>query len=203
MMDIVLTKLQLTSPWELVVVVLALAYLLLAVKRSLWCWLFAFTSSAISVALMYEKRLYMQGLLSVFYVVMAIYGYFEWRSGRNREGEVQVRRWPLASHAVAIAGVVAISVLTGWQLAVNTDAASPYLDAFTTWGSVLTTWMVARRLMENWLYWIVVDGVTAFLYFQQDLNYLGLLFVAYIGIVIHGYRVWMRETRAVALPDAA
>jgi nicotinamide mononucleotide transporter len=176
-------------------VALALAYLLLAVKRSLWCWPCGFASSAIYVILTYDKRLYMQAALNLFYVGMAVYGYIEWRRTRDPRGEVPVVRWPLKLHAVAAVAVIGVTMFNGWRLESATDAASPYLDAFVTWGSVLTTWMVARRLIENWLYWIVVDGVAAFLYFQQDLRVTALLFVAYIGIVIHGYRVWMRESQ--------
>ncbi len=193
----VLTLFAMTSPWELVAAVLALAYLLLAVKKSLWCWLAALISSAIYVVLMFNGRLYMQAALSVFYVAMAVYGYWEWRRGRDAAGEVAVARWTAARHIAVAALVIAASVVNGWLLVRYSDAARPYLDSFVTWGSVVTTWMVARRVIENWLYWIVVDGVAAYLYFQQGLAPTGILFVIYIGIVIQGYRVWMREAKPV------
>ena len=92
---------------------------------------------------------------------------------------------------VAVA-VVAASVVNGWLLAHDTDAAAPYVDSFVTWGSVVTTWMVARRVIENWLYWVVVDaslrGCTS-----AGLLATTLLFVIYLGIVVHGYFVWRRE----------
>ena len=90
-------------------------------------------------------------------------------------------------------GVVAASGVNGWLLAHNTDAAAPYVDSFVTWGSVVTTWMVARRVIENWLYWIVVDAVAAWLYFTQGLLATTWLFLIYLGIVVHGYFVWRRE----------
>jgi nicotinamide mononucleotide transporter len=62
-----------------------------------------------------------------------------------------------------------------------------------TWGSVVATWMVARRVIENWLYWIVVDAVAAWLYFSQGLLWTTVLFIIYLGIVIRGYFVWRRE----------
>jgi nicotinamide mononucleotide transporter len=188
--------LALTSAWELVAVILALAYLLLAVRRSLWCWLAALVSSAIYLVLMLQVKLYMQSALQVFYVGMAVYGYFEWRKGRDAAGEVQIARWSARTHWLVIGAVVAISGLNGWLLARSTDAAWPYLDSFVTWGSVITTVMVARRVIENWLYWIVVDGIAAYVYFRQGLNPTGLLFVVYIGIVIHGYWVWRRDASA-------
>jgi nicotinamide mononucleotide transporter len=195
MLDTVVKWMELTSPWELAAVVLALAYLLLAVRRSLWCWPCGFVSSAIYVVLTYDKRLYMQAALNVFYVAMAVYGYIEWRKRQDSKGEVPVVRWTTSMHVAAAVGVSAVTIVNGWRLEAQTDAVSPYLDAFVTWGSVLTTWMVARRVVENWLYWIIVDGVAVVLYFRQDLRVTALLFVAYIGIVIHGYRVWVRESK--------
>ena len=184
------------SPWELPAVVFALIYLLLAVKRSLWCWAFAFVSSAIYVWVMFVAHLYMQAVLNVFYVGMAGYGFWEWRRNRDSQGDVTVDRWSLRTHLCVAAGVAVISALNGWWLTAATDGAVPYFDAFITWGSVVTTWMVARRVIENWLYWIVVDGVAALVYFHQGLNPTAWLFVAYVGIVIRGYIVWLRESRA-------
>jgi nicotinamide mononucleotide transporter len=144
---------------------------------------------------MFDKRLYMQVGLNVFYVAMAVYGYLEWRRGRNSDGEVQILRWSTRAHLLAAASVAIASGFNGWWMAAHTDASSPYLDALITWASVLTTWMVARRVIENWLYWVVVDSVAAYVYFQQGLHVTALLFIAYVGIVIHGYRVWVRESQ--------
>jgi nicotinamide mononucleotide transporter len=181
-----------TSAWEWTAVVLAFAYLLLAVRRSQWCWGAALISSVIYLVLMAHAHLYMQTLLQVFYLAMAVYGYLQWRSERDQVGELEMVRWSWSIH-MAVAGVVLIvSALNGWLLSSQADAHAPYLDAFVTWGSVVTTWMVARRVIENWLYWIVVDAVAAGLYFDQGLRVTALLFIAYIGIVIHGYFVWRR-----------
>ena len=73
------------------------------------------------------------------------------------------------------------------------DATAPYLDSFVTWGSIVTTWMVARRIIENWLYWIVFDGAAVWLYYSQGLLALAALFIIYLGIVVRGYIVWRRE----------
>ncbi len=177
---------------------LALAYLVLAVRRSLWCWPCAFVSTAIYFVLFARAGLYMQTLLQLFYMAMAVYGWREWRRGQTDAGQLDIASWPARWHLISAIGVIAASLLNGWLLTRYSTAESPYLDSFVTWGSVLTTWMVARRVIENWLYWIVVDAVAAWLYFTQGLNATGLLFIAYIGIVIHGYIVWLREQRLQA-----
>jgi nicotinamide mononucleotide transporter len=182
-----------TSPWEAAAAVIGLAYLLLAVRRNLLCWLCAFVSTAIYLVLFARAALYMQSALQVFYLVMAVYGFMNWRKGRTASGEVLIRSWTLRQHLLAAAAVVLLSVVNGWLLTRATDAAAPYLDSLVTWGSVVTTWMVARRVIENWLYWVVVDGIAAYLYLTQGLLATTVLFVIYIGIVVHGYFVWRRE----------
>jgi nicotinamide mononucleotide transporter len=195
-MNSFLAQLRTTSPWEVVAAALGLAYLLLAVRRSLWCWLCAFTSTAIYLVIFARASLYMQSALQVFYLAMAVYGYIEWRKGRTAEGDVLIRSWTPAEHVLAALAVAAAALVNGWLLARNTDAAAPYLDSFVTWGSVVTTWMVARRVIENWLYWVIVDGVAAWLYFTSGLYPTTLLFLIYLGIVVRGYFVWRRERAA-------
>ena len=191
-----------TSLWEATAVVLALAYLLLAVRRSLWCWPCAFISTGIYLVLMARAGLVMQTLLQVFYLVMAVYGFMEWRRGRDRDGELAIAHWPWRRHALVALGVLAVSAVNAWLLTHFKDAQAPFLDAFVTWGSVVTTWMVARRVIENWLYWIVVDGVAAYLYFDQGLKATGILFIVYVGIVIRGYFTWRRQRQRHIEPAA-
>lgn len=188
-----LEQLRATSPWEAIAAALGLAYLLLAVRRSLWCWLCAFASTLIYLVLFAQAKLYMQSALNVFYLAMAIYGFYEWWRGRTQDGEVRVRSWPLRLHLVAAGVVVIATAVNGALLTHYTDAVAPYLDSFVTWSSVVATWMVARRLIENWLYWIVIDALAAYLYFSQQLLVTALLFAIYVGIVVPGYFRWRKQ----------
>jgi nicotinamide mononucleotide transporter len=192
----IITQFLTTSTWEAVAAALGLAYLLLAVRRNLLCWLCAFISTAIYLVIFARAALYMQSLLQVFYLVMAVYGFIDWRKGRTAEGDVLIRSWVPRQHALAVVFVVAATLINGRLLAEETNAAAPYLDSFVTWGSVVTTWMVARRVIENWLYWIVVDALAAYLYFTQGLLATTLLFVIYLGVVIRGYFAWRVEQDA-------
>jgi nicotinamide mononucleotide transporter len=185
-----------TAPAEAIAALLGLAYLLLAVKRKLLCWLCAFISTAIYLVLFAKASLYMQSALQVFYLIMAVYGFIDWKNGRTDDAGVLIRTWSAQQHLLAALAVAVASAINGWLLARHTDSVAPYLDSFVTWASVVTTWMVARRVLENWLYWIVVDGIAAYLYFTQGLLATTALFVIYIGIVVRGYFVWRRELRA-------
>lgn len=202
-MDQLLAQLRAVSAFEATAALVSLAYTVLAVRRNLLCWLCAFVSTCMYLLLFARQALYMQSLLQVFYLAMAVYGFLDWRKGRTSAGEVLIRSWPLASHAIAVVAVVAASAVNGWLLARYTNAVMPYVDSFVTWGSVVTTWMVARRVIENWLYWIVVDGVGVWLFFSQNLLPTTLLFVIYLGVVIHGYFVWRRQQAQQRLAGVA
>jgi nicotinamide mononucleotide transporter len=182
-----------TPPWEWLAAALGLGYLLLAVRRNLWCWLCAFASTAIYLVVFARAALYMQAALQVFYLAMAVYGFVEWRRGRTQEGELAIQSWRPSQHLTAAAFVAAATLVNGWLLARHTGAVAPWLDSFVTWGSVVTTWMVARRVIENWLYWLIVDGAAAWLYYSQGLLPTTILFVIYLGVVVRGYLVWRRE----------
>jgi nicotinamide mononucleotide transporter len=202
-MEKLVAQLLETSPWEAAAALIGLAYLLLAVRRNLLCWLCAFVSTSIYLVLFARAALYMQSLLQVFYLAMAVYGFIDWRKGRTAAGEVVIRSWTPRWHVTVAIAVVAASAVNGWLLAHYTNAAAPYVDSFVTWGSVVTTWMVARRVIENWLYWVVVDSVAAWLYFSQGMLATTLLFVIYLGVVIHGYFVWRREQAQQRLAGVA
>lgn len=184
------------SGWEVAAVVLAIAYLLLAVRQSLWCWGAALVSTAIYLALFLRAGLYMESALQLFYIAMAVYGWARWRTGGPGHDTLPVSTWPLRAHVVSIVSIVALSAATGWALAEFTAARLPYLDSFTTWASMLTTWMVARKILENWIYWFVIDGVSIYLYVSRSLHLTALLFALYLVIIVFGYRDWLRDWRA-------
>jgi nicotinamide mononucleotide transporter len=182
------------DPWEAAAVLLALAYLLLAVRESLWCWYAAFASTAIYLVLFRNVGLLMESALQVYYLGMAVYGWWHWRGGAARTA-LAIGTRPARWHARAAAAVFVASMASGWLLSRYTGAALPYLDSFVTWGSLLATWMVAAKLLENWLWWFVIDSVSLFLYLQRGLLLTALLFLAYLVIVVYGYLQWRRHFR--------
>ena len=193
-----LTALQAMSLWEAAAVVLGVAYLLLAMRESLWCWYAAFVSTSIFLVLFWDVGLLMESALQVYYLLMAVYGWWHWLHGNAAQGELAITRWRGRDHLFAIGAVLLASAVSGTLLQQYSSAALPYLDSFTTWGSVLTTWMVARKILENWLYWLVIDSVSIYLYLDRELYLTALLFALYLIIVIFGYRKWLRHYQATS-----
>lgn len=181
---------------ETTAVVLAVAYLLLAARESLWCWYCAFASSAIFTVIFWDVSLLMESLLNVFYVVMAVVGWYEWRFGGRQHHGVPIRTLAAWQHAALCAALVLAAAVNGWFMQRYTTAAWPYLDAFTTWAAVATTFLVVWKVLENWLYWFVIDGLSIFLYSDRGLTLTALLFAVYLVIVVFGYLHWRQLYRA-------
>lgn len=183
-------------PWlnlEFAAALLSLAYLVLAMRENSLCWYCAFFGTAIYIWIFGGVKLYMDSLLNVYYLVMAVYGWYQWqRGGKNHHG-LAISSWRMRHHLFALLGVLLLSVISGYLLRANTDAQWPYLDSFTTWGSVLTTYMVARKILENWLYWIIVDGVSIYLYLDRALYFTAALFAIYLVLVVIGYFTWRKH----------
>jgi nicotinamide mononucleotide transporter len=204
MMNEIIAAFRKMSLAEVIAVVLGVVYLVLAVKRSRWCWVAGGISSGIVIWLSARAALPMQAWLNVYYVVVSVYGYWHWTDAEVPHPAVSLL--PLRWHVIDSLAVVLVSVLSAQYLVRETQAAWPYLDSFTTWGSLYTTWLVARVKLENWAYWFVIDAVEAFLFFEQKLFLLGLMTAATLIVIVFGHRSWRRTWRqqsAAALPVGA
>jgi nicotinamide mononucleotide transporter len=192
--DSLLRALAITSAPEALAVVLGVVYVLLILKRQRLGWIAGGLSSAIYVYLSARAQLPMQSTLQAYYVAMAFYGWYSWTRSQQLEGG-RITRWPLHYHLAAIGAIVLLSLLTARWLALETHAAWPHLDSLTTWISLLATWMVARIKLENWLYWMVADLVTAYLFFAQGYPATSGLFLTYLIIAAIGFRAWLHQYR--------
>ena len=178
---------------ETLAVALGVAYLVLAMRENSLCWYCAFFSTALYVWIFGDVSLYMESALNVYYMGMAIYGWFQWqRGGVNHEG-LEIVRWTVKQHGLAISTIVLIALVSGYLLSIGTDARLPYLDSLTTWGSILTTVMVARKVLENWLYWIAINTISIYLYLDRGLEQTALMFLLYLVLAILGYYAWRKK----------
>ena len=195
----ILDQIQVLSLLELLAVLLAVAYLILAIRQNIWCWYCAAVSTAVYVYLFLDAKLYMESLLNIFYFAMAIYGWYVWRSGRAGNAELPVSVWKRSIHGLALLAIAAVSLTTGFLLERFTDAAFPYIDSMTTWGAIWATFLVARKVLENWWYWLVIDTVSVFIYWSRDLQLTSFLFVIYVVLVPVGILSWTRSYREQAI----
>mgnify|MGYP001186660557 FL=1 len=171
-------------------VILAIAYLLLAVKQNISCWFAAFFSSLLYFFVMYSAGLYMEAGLQIFYCIMAVYGWKQWRVSLPNNTKFLVKTWNRNQHIKAISLIILLALTSGWALEKFTNAALPFIDSLTTWGAIVTTYMVAKRLLENWIYWFVIDTISVFLFYSRGLFLTSILFFVYLIIIYFGYKSW-------------
>lgn len=194
------------TPVEFAAVLTSIAYAWLAARNQIWCWFFGILSSALTLyALYFYFQLYAESLLQIYYIGMAIYGYFTWSKGGRYSSdhtidssamdEKPIEIWSIQKHVWLIIGGIVLTGLMGRFLAAYTAAASTYLDSFTTVFAILATVMTARRVLENWLYWIVIDSISIYLYATRGGYFFAFLFLAYTFIALMGFINWQKQFR--------
>jgi len=186
------------SGWEIGAAVLGVAYILLAAKESLWCWPFAFVSTLIYTLLFWDGQLPMQALLNFYYMAMAIYGFWLWRRNDHAEDNIHITSWSWSKHLIFIVIGTVLSLITAYYLQTNQLSQSPYLDASVTIFSVMNTWLMARKVLQNWTYWIIIDAAAVVLYFETAYYATVILFALYIVLAISGLISWQRRFKQQA-----
>lgn len=208
----------LAAHWlDMLTTALGLAYILLEYRASIWLWAVGFAMQSLGIVLYYQKGLYADCGMEFYYLAMTVYGWWNWKAhlsvSKRREvpqgqahkpgasassplGEDK-RGGPITHFPLRLAILWTFITLTAWLalylfLTLCTDSRVPVADSFTTALSFVGIWALARKYLEQWLIWIVVDVVTCALYFYKDIPFKASLYGLYVVIAILGYRKWRR-----------
>lgn len=176
---------------EITAVILGIVYVLLAAKNNNWCWIFGIIGSLLSVFLFIGfAKLYAEAVLYFFYVIAGIYGWITWK---NQKEHTEVYAHKLKTHIVILVLGTFFSVTLYYVLDhFFKDAEKPLIDSFTTIFSFIATYLTAKKWIANWIYWIVIDIISTYLYFSRGLEIYALLMFAYSFIAIYGYYQWKK-----------
>ena len=180
---------------ELIAVLLAVLYLLLAVRQDIRCWIAGIISSLIYLFLMYQANLYMESVLQIFYVFMGIYGWSQWNLNTGKDKALKVSTWSLRRHVIVIFSILGFSFLAGNLLEAYTNAALPFFDSLTTFGALVATYMVAKKKLENWIYWIIADIIYIPLFIYKELYVTSFQYFIFLVLAISGYKEWKKLLR--------
>ena len=192
----ILTQLNLNwSIIEGVAVFFSILYVILTLRESIWCWGAAAISVTLYIYICYTAQLYPETGLQVFYLLMAFYGYYQWN---KNDSTLKIQQWTTTKHLLILLLGALLTFLIGFYFTIYTNAAMPLVDSFTTVFSVFATYMVTKKVLGNWLYWIVIDIVSVYLYFSRDLHLTSLLFIVYTVIAIFGYFSWLKRNNELA-----
>ena len=185
-----LEGLKATSTIEWIAVYSSIIYVVLAAKRLIICWFFAFIASVLFVYLCYVGKLYIEALLQFFYVAMAIVGWFSWK---HSSSDYLIKKWTTNLHVRNILMSSFLAFIIGFLFDNYTQQATPYVDSFTTCFSLSATYMVAQKILGNWLYWIVIDLVSIYLYAERDYYLTAVQYALFTLLAVYGFWVWQQE----------
>ena len=181
------------SGWEMVATLFGIIYVVLAAKESRWAWFFTFFSTLVYTVIFWDGALIASSFLNFYYMAMSIYAFMLW--GEGEEGEiVRIGAWSLRCHVLFILFGSIITVILGYLTSTYAGARFAYHDAFVMVFSGIATWMMAKKVLENWLYWIVVDSTAAVLYFKSGYLATIVLFVLYVILAFYGYVSWRKRS---------
>lgn len=182
-----------TTCIEWLIFVLALAYVLLAAIENVWCWLFGILASLFSVYLCFRGNLFLESGLQIFYVIIGIYGWYEWLHGSKNKTELPIISYSFLKLVYLIIIGIILWIPFGYAAHTYSTQALPYLDAFITAFSIVATWMTAKKIIQNWTFWIVIDGFAVILYASRSFYLIALLYVIYTILSIMGYFQWKKK----------
>jgi nicotinamide mononucleotide transporter len=181
-----------TSIWEWLAVLSGILYVIFISFKNPIAWFFAILNSILYIYLCFISQLYIETGLQFFYVIMAIYGWIIWTDKRISSAD-KIIRWPINYHLLnfGISGTSAL--ILGFIFDNFTNQAYPYADAFTGVFSLAATFMVTKKVLENWIYWILIDTICIFLFAARDLYLSAVLFFIYTLIAIFGLLRWKKQ----------
>ncbi len=189
--------------WEIIGTVSGLIYLYLEVKEVVWLWPVGIITSGMYVVVFYDSKFYADMVLSIYYVIISIYGWYMWLYG-NSNSKVDKELAPLRisvtpSHLwkYLFGAFLAMFLLMVWVLKSFTDSPVPIGDAFVTALSIVATWMLARKYIEMWWLWVLVNAVSLCLFVWKGLYPTSILFLFYTSMAVVGYYHWKRRMNRV------
>lgn len=195
-----LLEFSLISFLEILAVVTALIYVYLAARAKVSCFIFGFISSAIYIYICFAYKLYFDTLISIYYTVMSVVGWWMWKKPEKAGHNVAISY--LGQRKIILLSIIGLlSVAILGSLAKNlTDASLPYLDSFTTVFAVIATFMLVKKQIENWIFLGVIDAASIGMYFSKELYFTSFLYLVYTIIAINGFLSWKNKYAAQNIP---
>ncbi|TBV08467.1 nicotinamide riboside transporter PnuC [Stutzerimonas kirkiae] len=181
------------SSLEIIAVIVNILGVWLTARRIRWCWPVNIVAVLLYAWIFFEVKLYSDMLLQLAFVLMQGYGWWQWSSGRDLAGKVHVERLPRAAALPSLGAGLLGGLLLGATMHYLTDAAVPWLDALLTTFSLVASFWAARKYLESWMLWIVLDILYVGLFIYKDLNLTAALYAGFIVLAFYGLLAWRNE----------
>jgi nicotinamide mononucleotide transporter len=181
---------------EILGVLTGLIYLYFSVKQIIWLWPFGILTSLLYIYVFYTAGFFADMSLQIYYFFISIYGWYHWFKGSSKSGGIlKVSSISRKEWLIYIIITILLTIFSGVILSHLQGSNLPYWDAFTTSASIVATWMLARKIIENWLWWIIIDIVSIGMYLYKELYPTILLFVIYTLMAFIGYLQWKKDLK--------
>jgi len=180
---------------EVAAAVISIIYVILGVRQVKWLWGFGLISAGLYAWVYGHSGFYAGMCLQGYYALISVYGWWNWNRktpGTDKNGKLPVTNLPRKTGWILSGVFVLLWAVIALILDQMTDSAIPIWDALTTSGGIVATWMLARKILQHWLVWIVVDFISVGLYLWQGLYATTVLFVVYVIMAFVGYSQWKK-----------
>jgi nicotinamide mononucleotide transporter len=179
---------------EVLGVVFSVIYLIFSIRQNILLWPTGMISAILYMVVFFQAKFYADMGLNAYYFFISIYGWIAWQRGKGKSsgaGAIKRIRW---KPGLILAGITALAFL-GIAVILDryTDSPIPYWDALTTALSFTATWMLARKILEHWIIWIIVDAISMALYLYRGLYPTMILFIIYTAMAVMGYFEWRKS----------
>ena len=178
---------------EIIATITGLLGVWLTSRQHIACWPVALVSIVFSLFVFYSERLYQDAILQIFYLVMTLYGWYNWLYGGKNHSRLEVSRMARSTLVAYLVGGGLAMAASGYWFAQNTDAILPYWDAISLVGGIIGTVWMARKWIEHWLLWIVIDTICTGIYFSRNLYFFTFQYFVFTLLALYGWHTWKKE----------
>ena len=190
-MEIYIPYQNLLQILELIGLLCGILYVILAAKENILCWIYGGISVIIFTYIFHMSNLLAESTLQIFYLIMSIYGFWKW----NNKKHINITSLSYVNHFLIIFTGLLITIIIAFLLINFSNSSSPVIDSFTTSFALITTFLAARKILENWIYWIIIDVTSIYLYLSKDLYITSILYIIYTILAIYGYLQWRQKLK--------
>lgn len=160
------------------------------IKQNIWCWYFGLLQVILYCFIFYSAKLYSDMILHVIYIFLQFFGWYSWKYGGSDQSTLRIT--PMSNTTFWIGLTILATLFTGYIMQTKTDASFPYQDAFIMIASLVAQYLMIKKVLESWLFWILVDVVGVIIYCYKGLYFTTVLYVLFLIMAIMGYLEWKK-----------
>tara|TARA_B100001540_G_scaffold155532_1_gene137613 strand:- start:1157 stop:1741 length:585 start_codon:yes stop_codon:yes gene_type:complete len=174
---------------EIIAFLCGTIYVILAAKENILCWIYGGISVIIYSYIFYFSNLLAESFLQIFYLIISINGFLSW----NKKNKKEIKSMNASKHLRIISAGIIITIIISFVLINLSKSSYPIIDSFTTSFGIIATFLTAKKILENWIYWITINIFSIYIYVEKELLITSLLYLTYTILAVYGYIKWKKQ----------